>query len=179
MKEQIFSLRPFPATSTLPDLKITGKIARSSNRLSISYALHGSLAEITIPVISDKPARKDTLWEETCFELFLGLKGSDQYWELNLSPAGHWNVYRFKTYRQEMQEELAFLSLPFIVRNQPDALLLDLDFGMDMIVPGEQKLEIAISAVIKLKNGKVTYWALAHPGPKADFHRRDSFIIEL
>jgi hypothetical protein len=48
-----------------------------------------------------------------------------------------------------------------------------------MIVPSEQKLEAAISAVIKLRNGKVTFWALTHPGPEADFHRRDSFIIEL
>jgi hypothetical protein len=36
MNEQGFSLQPFPATSPLPDIKITGKVARSSNTLSIS-----------------------------------------------------------------------------------------------------------------------------------------------
>jgi hypothetical protein len=48
-----------------------------------------------------------------------------------------------------------------------------------MIIPAEQALEVAISAVIKLRSGNVTCWALTHPGPEADFHRRDSFIIEL
>jgi hypothetical protein len=111
-----------------------------------------------------------------CFEFFLGLKDSDQYREFNLSPAGHWNVYCFKAYRQEMQEELAFLSLPFFVRKHSDALLLDLNLNLDMIVPAEHALEVAISAV---RSGNVTCWALTHPGPEADFHRRDSFIIEL
>jgi hypothetical protein len=69
MNKQGFSLKPFLATSTFPDIKITGKIARSSNTISISYALFGLLAELVIPALSDKPARKDTLWEETCFEL--------------------------------------------------------------------------------------------------------------
>lgn len=179
MKEQGFCLQPFSSTSTLPDINITGKIARFPNTLSISYAVFGPLAELVIPALSDKPARKDALWEESCFEFFLGLKDSDQYWEFNLSPAGHWNVYRFKSYRKEMHEEFAFLSLPFIVRNQSDALLLDINLGLNMIIPEEQKLEVAISTVIKLRNGKVTYWALTHPGPEADFHRRDSFIIEL
>lgn len=38
---------------------------------------------------------------------------------------------------------------------------------------------LAISIVIKPQNGEITYWALTHPGPQADFHRRDSFLIEL
>ena len=44
------------------------------------------------------PRRRDRLWEETCLELFLGEEGSERYWEFNLSPAGHWNVYRFEFY---------------------------------------------------------------------------------
>ena len=64
---------------------------------------------------ADMPARRDRLWEETCFEFFLAVKNSPRYWEFNLSPAGHWNVYRFADYRQGMQEEPAFASLPFSV----------------------------------------------------------------
>jgi hypothetical protein len=180
MNDQSFSLQPFPPASPLPDLKITGNIARCSNTLAIRYALLGPLAELVIPAPADMPAHKNTLWEETCFEFFLGIKNSDRYWEFNLSPAGHWNVYRFKAYRQEMQEEPAFTSLRFSVQNHSsDALRLALELNLDTIVPAEQPLEVGISAVIKPVNGKVTYWALTHPGPQADFHRRDSFIIEL
>ncbi len=125
------------------------------------------------------PTRRSRLWEETCFEFFLGVMNSDQYWEFNLSPAGHWNVYRFTSYREGMKEELAFASLPFSIQNQPDALRLALELELGRIVPADQPVKVAISAVIRSIDGKMLYWALIHPGPKPDFHRRDSFIVEL
>jgi hypothetical protein len=179
MKERNFSLLPFPRAGPLPDLKITGSIARCSNTLTIRYALIDPLRELVVPAKAYVPVRKNALWKKTCFEFFLGEKKSDHYWEFNLSPAGHWNVYRFKAYRQEMQEEQAFASLPFCVRRHLDVLQLSLELNPDTIVPAEQPLKVAISAVIKHTDGRKTYWALAHPGPQADFHRRDGFIIEL
>jgi hypothetical protein len=174
-----FSLQQFPSASFLPDLEITGTIARFFNTLSICYVLHGPLAEIVIPASADIPARQNGLWGDTCFEFFLNVKNSDPYWEFNLSPAGHWNVYRFKTYRQGMQEELAFASLPVSIQRQSDILNLSLELDLGKIIPADQTLNVAISAVIKSKNGTVIYWALCHHGPQADFHRRDSFIVEL
>ena len=179
MNDQSFSLQPFPPASPLPHLVITGNITRRSNTLAIRYTLLGYLEEFVIPPLTDMPARKNELWQETCFEFFLAVKNSQQYWEFNLSPAGHWNVYRFAAYRQGMQEEVAFTSLPFRVQNQSDYLLLALELDLDKIVQADQTLEVAISAVIRLGNGEVTYWALTHCGTQADFHRRDSFIVEL
>jgi hypothetical protein len=74
--------------------------------------------------------------------------------------------------------------LPFSVNQLSDGLTLAIDVDLDKlninkIIPPEQALEIAITTVIKGKDGKVTYWALTHPGAEADFHRRDSFVIEL
>lgn len=178
MSDRSFSLQPFPLASPLPSLKITGNIARHVNRLTIRYALSGPLMEVMLP-LAVEPARKHRLWEETCFEFFLGVKNSPQYWEFNLSPAGDWNVYRFAAHRQGMQAEMAFMSLPFSVQNQPDSLLLALELDLDQIVQATQALEAAISAVIKHGDGGVTYWALTHPGRQADFHQRSSFIIEL
>jgi len=179
MNSLSFSLKPFPAAGLLPHLEITGNIGRRSGTLTISYALLGTLREVAIPAPADIAGRKNALWEETCFELFLAITNSDQYWEFNLSPAGHWNVYRFKSYRQNMQEEPAFTSLPFSSERQPDALRLSLEIDLDKIILTDQALKVAISAVIKPVNGKITYWALAHPGLQADFHRRDSFMLNL
>lgn len=179
MNEQSFSLKPFPLAGLLPDLKITGNINRRFNTLFISYALLGHLTELVIPAPVDMCVRKNALWEETCFEFFLALKNSDQYWEFNLSPAGHWNVYRFKSYRQGMQEERAFTSLPFSIQRQPNALQLSLKLVLDEIITADQALKVGISIVIKTINGRITYWALTHPGLQPDFHRSDSFIIEL
>ncbi len=179
MKNRSFSLKPFPSAGLLPYLKITGNIERRSKTLTISYAFLGPLREVLIPAPADMPARKTALWEETCFEFFLGVKNSEQYWEFNLSPARHWNVYSFKSYRQGMQEEAAFASLPFSIERQPDALRLSLEIDLGKIILTDQKLKVGISAVIKPLNGELTYWALTHQGSEADFHLRDSFILEL
>ncbi|MFN6477792.1 DOMON-like domain-containing protein [Nostoc sp. DedQUE07] len=179
MNKQTFSLQSFPCTESFPHLKITGNISRNVNQLTISYNLGGDLKKIAIAPTSNAPSRKHKLWEDTCFEFFLGIKDSARYWEFNLSPAGHWNVYRFDGYRQGMQEETAFEKLPFSVQNQVDSLALALDIDLDKIVSANQAIEISITTVIKHRDGEVTYWALTHRGAEADFHLRDSFIVEL
>jgi hypothetical protein len=109
----------------------------------------------------------------------LAVESSPRYWEFNLSPAGHWNVYRFLAYREGMTEETAFASLPVKVRSDPDCLRLELEVDLGSIVRADQTLAIGISAVLKQISGEKTYWALTHCGPQADFHRRDSFSIRL
>ena len=179
MNEQSFSLEPFPTASPKLDLTIAGNIARHSNTLAIGYTLTGEVGEIGIPPLADMPIRKNGLWEETCFEFFLGVKNSPRYWEFNLSPAGHWAVYSFADYRQGMQEEMAFTSLSFTVQKEGDSLSLALELDLEKIVQATQALLVGISAVIKHKDGDVTYWALTHAGSQADFHLRDTFRVEL
>lgn len=179
MNEQTFSLQPFPSNESPPNLKISGNITRNGNQLAIRYMLEGDLKEIAIFPPSNTPSCKHELWKETCFEFFLGIKNSARYWEFNLSPSGHWNVYRLDGYREGMQEETAFQNLPFNVQNQGDSLALDLNIDLDKIILVEQAIEIGITTVIKYRDGEVTYWALTHRGAEADFHLRDSFIIQL
>ena len=179
MNGQDFSLQPFSPTGPLPSCRITGRINRRGDTLSIRYDLRGALAELVIPAPADLPSRKHRLWEETCFEFFLGVKDSPQYWEFNLSPSGHWNVYRFDGYRQGMAEETAFTSLPVSVRRRPDLLSVALELEIDRIVAADQPLAVGLAAVLRFRDQGLTYWALTHPGPQADFHRRDSFLIDL
>ena len=174
-----FSLIPFRGEEDRPDLTIPGTIGRSGNTLSVGYALLGNLSELAIPAPGKFPERKDRLWEETCLELFLGIKDSGRYWEFNLSPAGHWNVYSFTSYRKGMREELAFPSLPFLVRTDPKALRISLDLDIGKIVPAGNSVEGAVCALIRTIAGKTSHWALAHPGPRPDFHRRDGFSLAL
>jgi hypothetical protein len=174
-----FSLKPFPSSQSLPNLTITGNILRNGNQLHLDYALGGNLTEVIIAALSDTPTRKHELWQETCFEFFLGIQNSERYWEFNLSPPGHWNVYRFDGYRQGMQEETAYTTLRFSVESKADCLAIALDIDLDKIVSADQALDVAITTVIKHTDGEVSYWALTHRGTEADFHLRDSFIIEL
>ena len=78
-----------------------------------------------------------------------------------------------------MAEETAFTSLACSVRRRSDSLRLALELEVGKLVSAHQPLAVGIAAVIELAGGGLTYWALTHPGPQADFHRRDSFLVDL
>ena len=158
---------------------ISGSVERLLNMLSLRYTLSGSLEAVSIPAPADNPARTYALWKDTCFEFFLKAGNADRYWEFNLSPSGHWNVYRFRCYRHGMEEEPAFTILPFSVEKSSHALRLFLNIDLAPIIPAGQACTAGISTVIKTADGRITYWALNHPGPQADFHHQDSFFIKL
>lgn len=179
MNSRQFSLIPFLTADPPPPVELFAAVARHFTTLFVKYELLGALEEIIIPVAENMPLRKNALWEETCFEVFLGVNDSDHYWEFNLSPSGNWNVYRFDSYRQGMQEEKAFGSLPFSVERRSGVLSLSLEIDMAKIIPSCDAVRAGVSAVIRKGDGRLTYWALDHPGPQADFHRRDGFIAEL
>jgi len=179
MNSRDFWLEPFAQTGKPADITIGGTIARRADVLAIHYALRGRLAELVIPGPAARPARRNGLWEATCFEFFLGVKEAPGYWEFNLSPAGHWNVYRFAGYRQGMAEETAFTSLVFRVRRRPDRLRVALELDIGKMAAADQPLAVGLAAVIEFRDQGLTYWALTHPGAQADFHRRDSFQVEL
>jgi hypothetical protein len=179
MDEFAFCLLPFAPFPEPADLEIQGAIARQHHHLTLSYQLRGNLAGVVIPPPSENPSRQHNLWEETCFEFFLGMPDSPRYWEFNLSPAGHWNVYHFTDYRQGMEEETAWNSLPFRVQIEPDSISLTLTLDLGAIAIAERPVEVAITTVLRHRDGQMTYWALIHPGSQADFHRRDSFILGM
>jgi hypothetical protein len=179
MNSRSFTLKPFPGEVPRFPLEITGTITRRAHILALHYELRGDLAALALPKPADRPARKDGLWQETCCEFFLAPENFPHYWEFNLSPAGHWNIYGFHAYRQGMHEETTLTALPFSVIREPASLLITLEVEVSGLIPPDQSLNAAIAAVIKAEDGALTYWALAHPGNQPDFHRRDAFLIEL
>jgi hypothetical protein len=181
-----FSLIPFSDNCPHAEIEITGQIERFNQQLSIIFQLTGEIAKIAVTPADPNPSRQNELWQTTCFEFFLGLKGSPKYWEFNLSPEGHWNIYRFDDYREGMAEELAFQSLPFLVKIKPDSLTLSLSLDLEAIISPTQALEASITTVIQSninnlisEKDAITYWALTHVGQEADFHQRKSFIFDL
>jgi hypothetical protein len=172
-----FSLIPF-TPDTAASVQITGNIERRHNQLNIEYTLAGR-SQILIPEIANTSKRQFNLWEHTCCEFFLGLQDSTQYWEFNLSPAGHWNIYRFLDYRQDLVEEIAFDSLPFQVLPENDTLQLKLQVNLNKIITPEQSLQVGITTVIEDRESQISYWALTHPAEEADFHLRNSYLLKL
>jgi hypothetical protein len=170
-----FSLHPFESES---DLKLSGSIDRTNNRLIAKYDLYDPLNQVFIPD-AHSSSRQDNLWKATCFEFFLGLQNSPQYWEFNLSPTHNWNVYRFSHYRSEMQKEQAFTELPFEFDTTENEISLSIALDLSPIIQSDQFLNVGITAVIQTQDQALSYWAIQHCGTEADFHLRESFVLEL
>ncbi len=174
-----FKLRPFSTDITSPAIELTGQINFHDRSLSIEYHLQGNLETVVIPSAHPTPSRKFNLWESTCFEFFIGVPGNANYWEFNLSPAGDWNVFALDDYRQGLQNEPAFTSLPLSIDRSATSLILKSNIDLSQIIPTTQELELSVTAVIESSQHALSYWALTHPGTVADFHRRDSFILKI
>lgn len=98
-----------------------------------------------------------------------------KYLEFNFSPSGQWAAYAFDAYRTG-QVELDLEEPPHVVFvNEGDHAILT------AIVPwrGREAFKIALSAVIEERDGTKSYWALAHPPGKPDFHHPTCFAATL
>jgi hypothetical protein len=174
-----FRLRPSTPSPKTDRLALGGVCGRKSDWLCLRYELVGNLTAIALPQRFEVPQRRDNLWQETCFEFFIGVEGDRSYWEFNLSPTGDWNCYRFSDYRQDMKPEMALDALPFSSEQGSDRFYLELELNLACLGLAEKRLEIGITAVIEERSASTRYWAMTHTGKEADFHRRDSFTLRL
>ena len=156
-------------------LAVEGRIARQGERLRVEYTLHDPAASLAIPPPTPTPRRRDELWQATGLELFLAVPGQESYREFNLSPSGDWAIYRLDGYRRGLRPDPAWTALPFSRHDEPGMLRLTLATTLPPELAATAQLEAAITAVLQNQDGRCGYWALMHPGPEADFHRREGF----
>jgi hypothetical protein len=154
-------------------------VARQDGRLSLLYRLEGPLEAVRLPLLEPSPGRRDELWTTTCFECFLAVEGQAPYWEVNLSPAGHWNLYQLEHYRSGLRPETGCGDLVPQVEGGGRRLTLAVSFPLPPAIPAAAPLHLGVTAVIQAPGGELSYWALAHPGAEPDFHRRDGFLLRL
>ena len=155
-------------------------VRRKKNIFSVQYSLAGELEGIVFPSPIENATRKDDLWRMTCFEFFLAVKGLPKYWEFNLSPSGNWNVYAMDAYRQvNIREETRIQQLQFNVQKKVERFSLETELDLSPILPQDVYIEAGITSVIQTKDGKESFWALIHSHPEADFHVRNSFVLEI
>ena len=128
---------------------------------------------LAVPVGLDAPT--DNLWMHTCFELFVAEDGETGYTEFNFSPSGQWAVYHFDDYRIGMRPDV--LEPPVISVEEFDGrLTATIDLGYRFY---GDSLNVGLSAIIEETDGAKSYWALAHPPGKPDFHHKDCFALQL
>lgn len=135
-----------------------------------------------VPALPERTlsGRADGLWKTTCFELFLRAPGSEGYAELNFSPSTQWAAYALASYREGMRD-LPLEIDPVIEQIGPES---GFPYGMQVevdlsAVAGFTPLCANLTAVIEEADGTRSYWALAHPAGKPDFHDPACFVLEL
>lgn len=176
---QRFELCPFDDGTASPALQLGGEISREGSRLLLRLRLGGAIEAVHLPAPVVAPVRRDGLWSTTCFECFWGVEGERPYWELNLSPAGHWNLYRLEDYRDGLTPEPGYDLPPHRVVRDAAELTLHLDLLLPQGLAEEAPLQVGITSVIEERSGRLSYWALSHPGAEPDFHRREAFQLRL
>jgi len=145
----------------------------------VLWSLRGDPALLVLAPPAVAPARRDGLWRDTCFELFLGVPGDPGYRELNLAPSGDWNAYRFDACRTGARPEPTLRALPFAVTRAEKGIALELRLDLGPLGWAQADLEAAVAAVLRSPAGSISHWALHHAGSAPDFHDRAGFRLAL
>ena len=151
-----------------------GVVRPRPRALELRFHLTGKADGLIIPPRAS-PDRTDELWKTTCFEVFVRAPDDAGYCEFNLSPSTQWAAYRFTSYRNGLSN-LNGIKPPRIETNS-DETGFELRAWLDL--PAAAPWRLGLSVVIEDAGGGVSYWALAHPPGKADFHHADCFAAQL
>jgi hypothetical protein len=148
--------------------------------LALYYLVTGKIDDLRIPPVM-AAARTDELWRHTCFEVFIRASPCAVYYEFNFAPSTQWAAYRFSSYRSGMRVATEISAPQIEVQSGPECYTLQASLELDRLssLPRDAIWHLGLSALIEERSGRKSYWALAHPPGKADFHHSDCFAHEF
>jgi len=150
-------------------------LADDLSEVLLTFAVTG--AEGLVVPARASPGRADELWRTTCFEMFWRTRDAAAYVEMNFSPSCRWAAYAFDTYRSGMRCHAMPVDPHIEFAREDDRFFVEVDVDFSTL-PGDAA-QIGLSAVIEETDGTKSYWALAHPPGKPDFHHEACFALEL
>ena len=174
------NLVPHPDTPPAdPSFKVWATIDHAASfgamaTTNIWFGVGAPASRFLLPETSE-PVRADRLWETTCFEAFVKADEGDAYREWNFAPSGNWAAYDFSSYREGMAE--AEIDASPYIRLEDNFTWWSL--GATIAVESDRAWQLGLSAVLEERDGTKSYWALAHPAEKPDFHHADCFTARL
>jgi hypothetical protein len=175
------NLVPHPSTPPAhPEYKVWATVDHAASLAAVAttniwFGIGAPAERFVIPATDEQATRTDELWRTTCFETFLRPLGEVSYREWNFAPSSQWAAYDFSGYRKDMAP--AEVDMPPYVRMEDNFTWWAL--GATIAVPADANWELGLSAVLEEKDGTKSYWALAHPGEKPDFHDPGCFAAHL
>ena len=174
-------LPPHPTTPSPEIRRISASIAAESVRreLTIEYRIEGEVGRLRLPM-AGTARRRDELWQHSCFEAFLRPHATESYYEFNFAPSGDWAAYRFAT-RRGGRASPDMPSPRIAFRQLADGCELSAALPLAALpeLAGAATLHAGLAAVIETDDGRLSYWALAHGGPRPDFHDPATFTLRV
>jgi hypothetical protein len=153
----------------------------AAGQWSFHYRVEGDIGLLRVPPPA-APVQSNGLWRQTCFEAFVKPAGAAGYIELNFSPSGEWAIYAFEDYRRGMQPRAPRQPPAIVTRQSAGVLELDARVAFEdpfTDSPSSDDLRLALAAVLEDREGRLSYWALAHASERPDFHHPSSFVLGL
>lgn len=150
-------------SKSLPFLPVMTRLDKRHLTISFEVRSFIALGLNLAPFCAKK--RMDNLWQDTCFECFVGFRANDlniSYLEINAAPHGAYALYRFDDYRTPqppMPFDGAFLWHTH--QNGVYECSVQLPYDPQYMMP---------AAVLNL-HGNLHYFAPSH-GQTADFHNK-------
>ena len=175
------ALRIHPDSLCSAVTQVEAEVSRpSAGSLALYYFVTGNIDDLRMPPALGA-ARTDELWRHTCFEAFVRTWPDDTYYEFNFAPSTQWAAYRFSGYRSGMSVATEIVAPRIEMQSSPTCCRLQASLQLDQMAspPGDGVWRIGLAAMIEEKSGRKSYWALAHPPGKADFHNSDGFALEF
>lgn len=176
---QALVLHPQSRCAAVSRIDVEAARPRPGN-LVLRYVVTGEIGGLRLPP-PDAPSRADGLWQHTCFEVFVHTVPGAPYYEFNFAPSAQWAAYRFTGYRSGMVTVSEINAPRFEMRSNGGTYELHAMLELDRL-PGlaaEAPWRLGLAAVIEEKAGRKSYWALAHPPGRPDFHHSDCFATDL
>jgi len=144
--------------------------------LRLHYSVTCDPAALIIPAYVKNGGRTDGLWHTTCFELFARRSGEPGYLEFNFSPSSQWAAYRFSGYREGMRD-WSIAAPQIFTETRDDGISMQVTLALTELA--KAPLDLGLSAVVHETGDVKSYWAVAHPPEKPDFHHPDCFALHL
>lgn len=155
--------------------KVYADLKKETSDLEISFLILGPSDLLALKSPDVIPERRQELWSDLCFEVFIGSPDSKDkpYFELNLASNGHWNFYELASYRTSLTEKSCSPIQILHHEKQKNSFLIRFAFQYSF-PPG---LFFGPSLVLKTNDGKKSYWATSTIGQQPDFHLPELRIL--
>lgn len=186
------------SASSLESIEVEFERARP-RKLRVRFLAHGPMRTLQLSRWRGGGGeRRDALWRTTSFEMFVRAEGEQDYYAFVFAPSRDWNAYRFTGYREGMKPARVAVSENWWEQMHPPEPGVSqswaehqeygrthgwqsahVDLGRALDLPTDRPWLLGFAATIEERNGRKSWWALAHPPGAPDFHHETCFALEL